>query len=205
MPLAADALCTVAEARSYLGHAAASDDVLEVLIAGYSAAIARYTGREWCPQETAVERKFAYDGHGYLSLAPYEARTVTQIRRDTDTASPTVLTADEWRLEPRGGTEQGTYLWVELALTGSGAARNFATVEIGVTGDWGMAADYDDVPADAKLACLIAVAAGYRNPEHFAGRDLGALGLSVEAPGVEGSLPVAARRLLYPYLRPVLA
>ena len=202
MGLADNALCTVEESRAFMGHTSAPVGVLELLIAGYSAAIARYTGREWCPTVENEARKFMYDGSGVLSLAPYEIRAIDSVQRDTDDTSPTTIATKDYRLQPRNKTEQGTYLW--MALPCMGPAYKQFQIEITVTGDWGVAANYEGVPADVRLACLTAVAHGYRNPEGFAGRDLGALGLTVEASPPGESLPDATRRLLNPYRRPIV-
>jgi hypothetical protein len=202
MALNPNALCTVAEAQTYMGHAAAPTGPLEQLINGYSEAIARYSGREWCPRTTAAARKFSYNGSGVLSLAPYELRTVSLVQRDTDDPSPTTIPATDYRLQPRNRSEQGTYLWVALPCLVP-SYQQFET-EVTITGDWGIATDHTGIPPDVKLAALVAVASGYRNPEWFAGRDLGALGLTVEAAAPGESLPDGTRRLLTPYRRPVV-
>lgn len=209
MALNTDALTTVASAQTYLGDDGAATALLELLINGYSRAVANYTQREFKSALASPDnqpRQFRYAGRGVLPLHPYEARAIDQIVLHTDqpTVSQRTLTAasptveGEWRAEPRGKTREGTYLWLVLPQVGVSAQWE---TEVTVTGDWGAGT----VPADVELACLIAVAAGYRNPEAFASRGLGELDFSQQPePDVGASLPPAARRLLYPYRRPVI-
>jgi hypothetical protein len=72
--------------------------------------------------------------------------------------------------------------------------------DVVIVGKWGMTA----VPADVELACLIAVADMYRNPEQVSSRGSGDFTMSELAvnPGSEESLPPGARRLLDPFVRP---
>jgi len=225
--LSATALTTLADAREFVFRDVTdntNDDELIRLINAYSAAVFRYTRREWLPQSTAVTRLFAYDGGGYLSFDRYDARSVTAVTMFTDqpstgqvalTAADSV-TEGQWRLYPRNGTTEGTYLGLDLPAVGwRGYFYSYPSqylsgpvgFQVSVTGNWGVAADLSGVPDDVKLACLIAVADAYRNPEGLETRDIGELSFTEEpvAPGSPGTqarnLPPEARALLYPYRR----
>lgn len=216
----ADALTTVENARAYVGR---PDDFtpeltlrVQLLINAYSAAIRRYTARQFLPLQAGLARRYRYDGAGYLSLSPSEATAVTSVVLGTDlpVASQRTLVAQsasvesEYRLEPRQKTYEGTYLWLVLPELGrfnrtapvATVGREMRGYEVTVTGNWGAGV----VPSDVELACLIAVANAFRNPEKFGSRSLGALSF---AEGVEAgqsdesgfSLPQGSRSLLYPY------
>lgn len=207
MALNADALATVAEARTWLRDPAADQTAIEILINGYSRAARIYCRRQFAPTETAAAHSYRYEGGGFLDLSPFEARTVTAVVVGTDLADADEVTLDaqtstqeaEYRLEPRQGTIDGTFLRLSLPAYRPRPPHHY---QVTVTGDWGMEA----VPADVKLACLISVAGGFRNPEQFGSRQLGELSLSeVDAFNEPGfSLPSAARNLLRPYRRPRL-
>lgn len=203
MELAADALVDLPTAQKYVrGSKTTSKDddlVLTLLVNAYSRAIARYTGREFAPRspggqsEGTLARTFAYDASGFLSLKPYEARDITAVKIDDET---TDLPTTDYTLQPRNKTTESTYLWLDLPKRGS---------KVTVTGKWGVGdAASTAIPNDVVLACLIAVADAFRNPESFATRSLGELTFTEEvgAPADGGgSLPLGARRLLYPYRR----
>jgi hypothetical protein len=218
-----DALTLVETARTFLNK---SDDStpeltlrLQILINSYSRAIRRFTGRQFKPVETGLARKYRYDGGGYLSLASSEATVVTSVVLHTDLPSASWRTLavqsatveSEYRLEPRQKTLESTYLWLTLPELGRfspiganpdpNGLREARGFEVTVTGNWGAGV----VPGDVEHACLISVANGYRNPESFASRGLGALqfteGLEVTSDESGASLPRDARSLLYPYRR----
>ena len=206
MALNTDALATVDQARAMIRDQAADNDLLELLVNGYSRACALYTRREFAPATDDVSRTFRYSGGGWLDVTPYELRAVATVVVGSDLATVDQVTLDEqsgtqqagYRLEPRQGTLDGTFLRLSLPTMHALEPHHH---QVTVTGDWGMTT----VPPDVTLACLIAVANGYRNPEAFASRQLGELAL-VEAGGggdIAGqSLPDAARNLLKPYRRP---
>lgn len=211
MPLAANALTTVAAVRRQLGRgsfAATTDetDEHEDNINAYSNAIAAYTSRRFAPPENAVAKTFRYDGSGYLNLAPFELRGApTLVEYGTEfEGTPVTITARDYRLEPRGGDHlTGTYLWLSLPRMGRGSFPHSSPtpfdLEVRITGDWGPSA----VPADVELACRIAAANAYRNPDgRGAGdEDFGEEDFGAERPGVGLSLPQDARALLGPYVR----
>ena len=165
--LNADALTTLYDAEVFIarlgrqGTDAQNEEdkaFIRKLINGFSAAIHRYTRRQFKPQENAVAKRFRLAPRARsLSLAPSEARNVTAVvvHSDRSASEQRTLTADEYRLEPRGkSSATGTYLWIKLLTTfGIGA---FAS-EAQVTGDWGATA----VPADVEYVCLAEVANAY--------------------------------------------
>lgn len=178
------------------------ENFLALLINAASTAIARYTGRQFAPTETAAPKLFRYDGGGVLRLRPYEARSVSSIVLGTDlpvTSQRTLLAqtatqAAEYRLEPRQKTLLGTYTWLVLPTVRLSESGEQLGSQVTVVGDWGVGS----VPADVEFACLRAVAHWYRNPEGFLARRLGELDVADEADADEG-LPLRSRLLLHPY------
>ena len=203
-------LTTVETAKAFarIKRADSTSDLrLPILISAMSRAIGRYTQRQFVglnhptsdggPVDTAVEvaRRFAYDGSGYLSLAPYEARSISSVTLDgdalTEYTTGSDLDSDEYAPRPLQQTPEGTYLSLMLFETNADAI-------VEVTGLWGIV----DVPEDVELACLHAVSDAYRNPEGVPSRSIGD-GLVVGEDSEEGgSLPRAARALLSPLCRP---
>lgn len=220
MALSASALVTLDEARLWV-HGSADDDsqdqLLELLIESYSSAIARYTGRELLPKTPALDtdpivtRTFRYAGSGVLDFVRFELRPLNLgsivLYSDLPSGSQRTLSAGssteeaEYRLEPREQTPEGTYLRLILPELDVPASRRAKGVEVSVSGRWGAGT----VPADVKLACLIAVRNAARNPEGFASRSLGELTFSEgPAPPESLSLPRDARGLLAPHRRSAL-
>ena len=213
---ASNALTTVAAALAYLGEpndsTGKTTDRLQILINAYSTSIHRYTKRQIKPPEDDVEKIFRYNGDGYLTLAPFEARAITTVTLYTDmpTAGWMVLQNQDttheaqWRAEPRQKSPEGTYLRLSLPEIGQFHPimqeiqiinRRGVGHEVTIHGDWGMAA----VPGDVELACLIAVANGFRNPESFQARSLGPLSFAEDAGAADesgASLPRDTRMLL---------
>jgi hypothetical protein len=215
-----DDLTTVAKAASYIGDTNANTTRLQLLISAYSRAIRRYTDRQFMPVETAVAKKFRYDGAGILNLPSTELQSVTSIVLYTDlptaqqvtlAAADTVSEAD-YRLEPRNKTLESTYLWLTLprrtwfpiysSNTPSPSDKKLA--EVTITGTWGAGS----TPGDVELACLIAVDNAYRSPGGFSTETMGGFTLSEVVDPSSGpgrSLPIDARALLGPYRRVALA
>ena len=178
-----------------------------ILVSAMSKAIGRYTQRQFIGlnDPTApggaidvgaeVARRYEYDGSGYLSLAPYEARSISAITLDgdalTERATGGALDSDEYLPRPLMQTPEGTYLSLALPESNCGSI-------VEVTGLWGIV----DVPADVELACLHAVSDGYRNPEGVPSRSIGDGLILGEDSDEGGSLPRAARALLSPLCRP---
>lgn len=210
------ALCTVSDARAWIRrfHASgttAGDDtqILTILINSVSRAITRYCQREFVPTNAAT-RTFEYRGQGFLSLAPYDLRNITSVSLAGQAlvASTGVGSGDFYPM-PRNAGFDGTYLYLVLKRylqvypPNSLYAPTLNERDLVIVGDWGMAA----VPADVKLACLIAVADMYRNPEQTATRGTGDFAVSEiqdSNPGSDDSLPHGAIRLLEPFVRPTI-
>lgn len=146
-------LTSLGAMRLYLQKPAADteqDEIIEQLITRASAAITRHCDREFVPTP-GVERVLLYEPNerGYLSLAPYDLRTATQVQIDTDNGSPTEIEAADYRLYPRGGPD-GVYTYMRLYVrTGTSSVWGDER-EVTITGDWG----FEAVPADVEQACI---------------------------------------------------
>lgn len=224
MPVAVstDALTTLEACRVHLKRPQTwnqdEQDRVQRLINAYSRQIRLYTGRQFVPAESAVTKKFRYEGSGMISLSPFElngAPTTITLGTDLPTSSWQVLpaqdanTESQYRLEPRQGTLEGTYLWLSLPEIGMYSplapetlvSRRARGHEISILGNWGMG----QLPADVELACMIAVSNGYLNPSAMQSVSVGGMSLSevVESGGQsEGiALPRDARSLLAQYKR----
>lgn len=207
--LGSDALTSWDNALTFLartdvaGEALVDDEnFLALLINAASAAIARYTGRQFLPVENGEKKLFRYDGGGVLRLRPYEARSVSSVVMFTDmpVSSHRTLLAQtptqmaEYRLEPREKTTLDTYTWMALPTVHLPESDQHFGIQVAVTGDWGIGS----VPSDVEFACLRTVAHWYRNPEGFLSRNLGELGMADE-PNPDEGIPLRARLLLHPY------
>lgn len=175
----------------------AQDALIETLIDSVSHHIMLYTNREFVPPGTAqVTRVFRYNGGGVLDLAPYDARSVSQVRIDTDTTSPTTLSSDQYRTAPVTCPD-GVYTHLHLL----GVNVPVSTVEhypmyrvVEVTGVWGFAA----VPKNVELAANITIQYILRTTSQFMGDEFdGTAGMA----GARIAIPGAARDLLSPYRR----
>jgi hypothetical protein len=208
--LDSNALVTLADVRGFVFRDPLDnrqDRELVERINEYSRAVMRYTGREWLPQTTAATRSFSYDGGGFLSFAPFEARTVTSVSLFTDQPSvgQVTLTAPggsvegQWRLFPPNKSEEGTYFGIDLPMLGRtprfvdgdpwwGTGWSFPSVyfrgrtNATVTGDWGVATSLAGVPSDVQLAVKIAIKDAYTNPAGFSSGDISGGGSFTEEP-----------------------
>lgn len=180
------------------------EDLIVDYIDGYSAAVAKYTNREFIPKVPAsdadpvVARTFKYDGSGFMSFERQEAREITAVRVDAlggvGYEDVDVLI---WEAGPVEKTDEGTYFWLTFT---NRWRRQRAGFKLEVTGRWGIGF----VPGDVKLATVIAVAHLYRNPENLATRNVGEWDIAEETGDTDpyaGSLPRASRNLLLPYMR----
>lgn len=182
---------------------------IALLISAMSSAIRRYTQREFLGKnlgegfnpDATETRTFAYDGSGYLSMAPFEARAITTVQLEGDeleavTGSDSVGST-RYLAQPPQKTTEGTYLYLTLPTIQSCRDRDLL---VEVTAKWGIV----DLPDDVELAALHAVADAYGNPEGAASRNLGD-GLILEEGNDEasGSLPRASRALLSALVRRV--
>lgn len=194
--MAAADLCTLEDVRLFLGKDdsdTSQDAVIASLISRASLAIMRDCQREFAPASSSAARVFRYSTPGRMSLAPYEARTVTNVRMDSDQASPVTLTASQYRLWPVPAPD-GTYLTLLFDGTEGSSSSAWRDRVVEVTGTWGMAA----VPEDVRHACVVTAATWFR-------RDVAAFSTTfkldedrVERPEV---LPAQVRGLLDRYRR----
>lgn len=153
--MAAGDLCTRDQVRRFLVKPTGDtgqDTLIDDLIARASKLIAGHCEREFTPTADAT-RTFYYDGSGYLSLAPYDLRTVASITFDVEAGEAnTVLTAAEYRLFPLpapDGVFQSIRFQAYHAPGGTWPQRTIA-----IRGAWGFAA----VPEDVQDAAIKTVA-----------------------------------------------
>lgn len=175
----------------------AQDALIETLIDSVSHAIMVYASREFVPPGTdPVARSFRYNGGGVLDLSPYDVRSVTQVRVDTDTSNPTTLAASQYRLAPLPCPD-GVYQQLHLRGVSVGPTTTeqhpvYRVVE--VTGTWGFAV----VPKNVELAANITVQYVLRTTSQFMSDEFdGTAGMA----GARIVIPGAARDLLAPYRR----
>lgn len=194
------ALTTLSRARMHVLRNVTQtdqDELLAFYINASSQAIVNYINREPKPTDSAT-RTLNYDGEGVLSLDPWEIRTVDSVTVLAEgTTVPQTITTSGFRLEPAQRTREGTYLSLRLPDSYACYWDGWGH-EVTIVGDWGMEA----VPKDIEMACLVAVADAFRNPGSFTSYST-AGGFTAGEPlaGPAGSLPIGARRLLYPYRR----
>lgn len=133
------------------------DADLEVLITQASMAIQRHCNREFTPT-TGATRSFEFEpvGSGFeiLDTTPYEIRTVTTVKLDTDTGPGVTLETGQYRLWPYPARDS-TFFGVRLTnlpapLLPSGypslPALPFRTRRVDITGAWGMTS----IPPEVK-------------------------------------------------------
>ncbi len=147
MPVAAYALDTLANVKSYLGVGHTDHDTaLEGRIAQYSEEILRETGREFAPKtpssdsDPPVTRLVEYrPGSGFIRLAPYEARLVTAITLNVGADDQKVLVAGDWMLEPITNPDGvwDTIVLKHNATYGGSGYGVWDRVPAAVTGRWG--------------------------------------------------------------------
>lgn len=202
--MAAYDLCTLTEVRAFLQKQTpdtGQDTIINSLISRASLAIMRYADREFAPVDAGpTARKFEWHPAApLLDLAPYDLRSATLIRLDSDQTTPTTLTTDDYRLWPRPNRD-GTYQAIRLRPYHiASPSWQFPDVrEIEVTGSWGFAA----IPEDVKHVAITTVAIWLR-------RDVSAFSTTfnitedrVERPEF---LPSAIARQLDQYKRTIYA
>lgn len=169
--------------------------------------------KDMCPREFVadpaseddepVARDFFYDGSGLLDLAPYDLRELTAISINPELDTAVDLATTEYRLNPRNGTRQGTYLSLDLIVPRHRALVREFDWTVRVTGRWGMA----EVPKAVELAVWIAVDEAIKNPGSYATQQLGGYTITEQQPNLDfdadarGALPRAALWALAPYRR----
>lgn len=162
--MAATDLCSVADVRDVLqkpDEDEEQDAIIGALVVAASLDIMDELEREFAPATTGVARKFEVGsdyGDTILSLAPFDLRSVTTVKLDTDLASPYTLSASEYRLYPKP-SRFGTYTSIRLRPQSVATANWFPDIrEVEITGNWGFAT----VPANVKLAAAITAADWFR-------------------------------------------
>lgn len=195
--MAAQDLTSLSDVRLFLQKPDADtgqDTIISALITRASDAIMRYTQREFAPAASSTARTFLSDNRGYVSLAPYDVRAVSQIRLDTDTSNPVTLTTDEYRLRPLPAVH-GVYTFLLLNPLSGRPNTRFAERTVEITATWGFAT----VPEDVEHACILTVVEWLRD-------DVSAFTTAYEGEdnppnSPVSSIPQDARAVLTPYMR----
>lgn len=191
--MAATDLTTLSAVRGFVQKADADvsqDPVIGAMITHASGLIMREAEREFAPKtDTPTARIFEYAGGDLLDLAPYDARTVTQVRHSFDNVTWTALAAEDWRLWPYPAPDS-VYTALRInPVSWSTTSVHWRERLIEITGTWGWAS----VPTEAELACKIAVATWLR-------RDVAAFSstFSIDEQRLERpeSLPSAAKGMI---------
>jgi hypothetical protein len=196
-------LAAVQEHRQKLDTSNTTQDaIIGSLITVASDMIMNYTQREFVDVagsgDTPTARTYRYEGRGVLPLGQDDARSVTQVRIDTDTDSPTTLDATQWKAHP---TRQRDGVITALHLIGvSGPVQTTQAYpvyrEVEVTGTWG----WPSVPEQVERACILLVmdllsrTSSWRNDDSD--------GLLPSSGGV--AMPLHVRTMLAPYRRRTL-
>lgn len=151
-------LCEVADVKDFLQKSdtdTSEDTIIAALCSAASTSITTHCEHEFEPPgdpEEEIAREFEYVGGGILSLAPYDIRSVSQIRIDVDQGDPTTLEAEEFRLpqpQPLGAAAS-----IRLEPYLSHSRTRWAQRMVEVTGKWGL----PSIPVDVKQAAIITVA-----------------------------------------------
>lgn len=134
MPLASYALCSYQDVLDQLGVTDyPQPGRVESLINSASWQIIHYSGREFKPLTSANVRTFPLAAGGYVYFGGSEALTITQVRANTETTSPTTLAATDYQTSL---TETGSIRALQLASNYSNATPP-RTGMVEVTGTWG--------------------------------------------------------------------
>lgn len=202
MALNDDALTTLLAAQQYMridGETSAAEDAsIERIINAVSRAIRRHLGRQLLPKEPLLDTDpevsfdYGYDGCGYLSLSPREARSVSAVAIEDVTLDATAYT-----VEPRGKNLEGTYTWLSLPLRSGARAQDGRGWKVTVTGRFGAGT----VPGDVEGYCLLEVDRRWTNPEGAEQRTAGPHAFSDSA----GSLTEETREGLDSLRPPTIA
>jgi hypothetical protein len=222
------ALTSLDAARVHLGRDADwtqdEQDKVSRMINSYSSTIRKYCDRQFAPAEDATAKRFRYEGSGYISLAPWELRSLAgpgSITLYTDlpqsgwyvVPDQDAVTESYYRLEPRQQTLEATYLWLVLPEIGMYSpltpeplvTRRARGHEVTIVGNWGIGS----VPPDVEMACLVSIKNDIDNPGGHASRTIAGLSFTeVVEPqqnaAMDGlALPRKARSLLHDYKRSV--
>jgi hypothetical protein len=196
-------LAAVQEHRQKLDTTNTTQDaIISSLITVASDMIMDYTQREFLPQSgtggTPIARTYRYEGRGVLPLGQDDARTVTQVRIDTDTDTPTTLESEQYKLWPtrrRDGVITALHL-ISIPSPIHTTQRHPLYREVEVTGTWGWPA----VPEKVERACILLVMDLLSRTSSWRNDD--ADGLLPAAGGV--AMPLHVRTMLASYRRRAL-
>lgn len=200
--MASQDLTTLAQVREHQQRTDASNTTQDALIGDLitvaSDMVMSYTQREFAPTSgsgsTPVARTYRYDGRGMVNLAPDDARTVTQVRIDTDGSDPTTLTSDQFKLWPTRAKD-GVYTHLHLiGVSGGSTLTDYPTYrEVEVTGTWGWAT----VPTPVERACILLVMDLLSRTSNWKSSDMD----SMMPSGSSVAIPLHVRTMLSPYKR----
>lgn len=133
-------LVTLGEAKAFLDideDKKDDDDLLTSYVLGVTRSFRNFTNREFEPTD-AEERAFAHRGGRLLDVAPYDLRSVSEVRTGIETTAPSTLAATDYRLRPLPPRD-GVFKWLRFNTDpGEG--------EVAIKGDWG----FEAVPEDVK-------------------------------------------------------
>ena len=159
-----------------------TNDLIDGLVVAVSDHVSRYCDREFTSQgATPLTRTFLHDGAGFLSLSPFDARTVTLVK-----AGDVELAATDWEAWP---IPQRDGVVSHLLLPDVGRRE-----KVEVTGTWG----WPSVPAEVERATTIGVAYMLRTTSQWMSNEYD---MDAGMGGARMVLPGAARALLAPYKR----
>jgi hypothetical protein len=180
---------------------------IDAAITNASAAIARYTAREFTATASAT-RTFPVDptrtrgplGPYIVDFSPFDLRTVTTAHLHYGTAEQVALTTADYLLWPEnaaGSTYTGLLIRSAAQVKAGDRFANFGTAELRIAGAWG----FSSVPTDVAYACILTVAGWLRRdvPALEAGLDDPRMMLPDQPMGRR--IPGAALALLNPYRR----
>lgn len=136
------------------------DPLLQDFVTEASVLLTNKLGRQFLSEDAAT-KTFQVRDTGWVSLAPYDLRSVDEITYDSDGTSPITVTDGNWRL--RDATPEGTYLGIQL--TDYTRYRYAPTSEtlVSITGDWGT----EQVPADVERGVKVTVKTWLREGAAF--------------------------------------
>lgn len=178
------ALTTKESLKAWLGDEAWDERAAVDAINGVSELMHLYMDRQLVPTEDGMTKRFQYDGDGILDLRGTELRAATAITvySDMPASQQVVLSAGDVNNEASYRLydlrAQGAYLSLLLprltvrTLTSSEYALDplDKPIEIAIAGNWGAGV----IPGAVRMACNVAAAEAYGNPEAAAERSVGA-------------------------------
>lgn len=212
-------LMTLNELKDALGvdRTDTTDDVtLQSALTKASAAIVRYTERDFASPQVTETRKYQYDQCGFLDID--DATDITQVSITYPNTPDLVLTTDQWLAQPPLSANNPVYdrLMVAFASPGVSPEMGFTynldvlyrerrwpglqptTVNVTATFGW------PEVPEDVKQAVVWTASAFKDNPSPWITTSQSIEGFTQSfsrANTVEEAIPERAKDLLAPYLR----